>query len=87
MPAFWPIADVRTERPNIALNDAMIPSYDANLGRMEFSERTASLSATATPAGISAAARGPRLILVTEFCRVARAGVRSVNGLWNLEFT
>jgi hypothetical protein len=26
---------------NIALNDAMILSYDANLGRMEFSERTA----------------------------------------------
>jgi hypothetical protein len=25
---------------NIALNDAMILSYDANLGRMEFSERT-----------------------------------------------
>jgi hypothetical protein len=25
---------------NIALNDAMILSYDANLGRMEFSEGT-----------------------------------------------
>jgi hypothetical protein len=25
---------------NIVLSDAMIPSYDANLGRMEFSERT-----------------------------------------------
>jgi hypothetical protein len=55
--AFWPIADIRTERPNIALNDAMILSYDANLGRMEFSERTASLSATAAPAGIAGGRR------------------------------
>src|SRR5262245_26874279 len=28
---------------NMALNDAMILSYDANLGRMEFSERDKSL--------------------------------------------
>jgi hypothetical protein len=28
---------------NIALNDAMILPYDANPGRMEFSERTAAL--------------------------------------------
>jgi hypothetical protein len=41
IPAFA-LTDIqtRTSVVNIALNDAMILSYDANLSRMEFSERT-----------------------------------------------
>jgi len=44
---------VRSQLPHpkaqeIALNDAMILSYDANLGRMEFSERTVAATASSS---------------------------------------